>query len=233
METFDLIETEAKSMLDRAREMTVTCDEDYSAVGQFVLGCKQLIAKIKAEFSEPKRKADEAHKAITAMEKRTLEPVVGAMDLASASALTYKREQDRLAREEAEAIEKERQRDAEETRLKEAERLEALGKTDEAERVLDAPVPIERQRPFVSPVPKVSGLSTRGTWRARIVNSRLVNREFCTPDQVLINLHVNRRWGKGTQPEKKILSDAERTALEAEIGGVEIYLDEGFTARVK
>ena len=231
MESYDLIETESKSMLDHAQALTVSSDEEYANVGYFVLACKALIGKIKGEFSEPKRKADEAHKAIAAMEKRTLEPVNLAMMHASGVALEYKREQDRLMREEAEAIQRERLLEAEQARAQEALRLEAEGKTEEAAKALA--VPLERQKPFISPVPKIAGLSTRGTWRARIVNSRLVKREFCTPDQVLINLHVNRLWGKGTQVEKKILTDEQRAALEAEIGGVEIFLDEGFTARVK
>jgi hypothetical protein len=230
METLDLIEIEAKSLRDRAGEMSVTCDEEYANIGGFVLGCKQLIAKIKQEFAEPKKKAFEAHRAITAFESRTLEPVETAMSIASSLALIYKREQDRLAKAEADAIEAERQRAAEQARLTVAEHLESLGKTAEAAKALDAPV--ERQKPFVSPVPKITGLSTRGSWRARIVNARLVNRDFCAPDPVLINLHVNRLWGKGAKFEDKTLSDEQRTAIEAEIGGVEIFFDEGFTARL-
>lgn len=227
-EGYELIEREAKSTLDMARELVVHNDEQYSEAGQFVADCKSLIAKIKDDFKEPKRKADEAHKAITAMEKRMLEPVVMAMDLASRVALDYKREQDRLAREEAEAIEREIRRKVEEERLKEAERLEAEGKNEEAEKVIEAPIEAPRPVRFESAVPKIPGLSARGTWKGRVINQRLVKREFCLADQTLINMHVNRFWPKGTPLEKKTLTDDQRKMLEDEVGGIEIYLDDSF-----
>ncbi len=227
-ESYELIEREAKSTLDMARELVVTSDEQYSEAGLFVADCKALIAKIKDDFKEPKRKADEAHKAITAMEKRMLEPVVTAMDLASRVALEYKREQDRLAREEAEAIERERRRKVEEERLAEAARLEAEGKTKEAEKVIEQPIEAPRPVRFETPVPKVAGLSTRKTWKARIIDPRQVNREYCSPNQVTINDKVKNyfAWIQNPTPDQiKSIAD--------EIGGVEVYMDEQFAGARK
>lgn len=229
---FEIVEQEAKSIFDRAQELVCTSDEEYSICGQFVIGAKQLIAKIKAEFSEPKRKADEAHKAITAMEGRTLEPVVGAMELASQVALGWKRQQDRLAKEEADRIERERLKAIEEERFAEAKRLEAEDKMEEAEAIIAAPIDIPRPTRYFSPVPKVKGLSTRGNWKARILNPRLVKREFCTPDQVLINMHVNKFFPKGTQTEKKTLTEDQQKQLVEEIGGVEVFFEESFAGRL-
>jgi len=233
MSDFDLIEREATSTLDRARELVVTCDEEYSVAGNFIMDCKSLIAKIKAEFLEPKRKADEAHKAICAMETRTLGPVQDAMRCASDTALDWKREQDRLAKAEADRIAAEKRQQDEEARLAEASRLEAEGKPAEAEEVLNAqPPPMPRHTPFISPVPKVAGLSPRGNWKGEIINQRLVKREFCLADQSLINSYIGRFWPKGTQVEKKTLTEEQKKALEDEIGGVHIYFDGGFTGRV-
>lgn|SRR3990167_2018760 len=228
MSEFELIERESTSMLDMARELRVTCDEQYAEAGQFVMGCKQLIAKIKAEFAEPKRKADEAHKSITAMEKRTLEPVVDAMDLASNVALDYKKEQDRLAKEERDRIEAERRRQIEEARLKEAEALEAKGQTREAEAVIAAPIETPRQTRFETPVPKVAGLSTKKEWKGKVVKPSAVTRPFCLPDQVLINNKVKNFMAWVKEPTGVQIAE-----LESEIGGVIIEQVETFAGRVR
>lgn len=228
MEQFEIIESESKSMLEQAREMRVNSDEEYSAVGSFILGCKQLIAKIKAEFSEPKRKADEAHKAITAMEKRSLEPVVGAMELAGGVALDYKKEQDRLAKEEADRITAENRRLEEDRRSKEAEELERKGDSKAAGEVLSAPMPTQRAFKPASFVPKVAGLSTKKTWKGRIVAPSKVKIQFCLPDQALVNAKVQSFFAYVKDP-----TPAQIKELEAEIGGVEVYEAEVFAGRVK
>lgn len=224
---FELIEQEAFSVLNRAQEISVTSDEEYAEAGNFVLGCKQLIAKIKGDFSEPKRKADEAHKAITAMEKRTLAPVEQAMSMAGGVALAYKREQDRLAREEADRIAAEQRKLEEERRLKEAEELEAKGKTEEAEAVIAAPIVAPRPTKFVSPAPRVAGLSTKKQWKARIVDPGKVMFNYRLPDAVLINRKVQSFFAYVANP-----TEAQIRALAEEIGGVEIYEEEIFAGRV-
>jgi hypothetical protein len=228
MSEFELIEREAASMLDLAREVVVESDEQYAEVGEFVLGCKQLIAKIKAEFAEPKRKADEAHKSITAMEKRTIEPVQRALDMASVVALEYKRGQDRLAKEEAEKVAQERRHQEEEKRLAEAAQLEAQGKAEEAEAVIAAPIQTPRSTRFITPVPKVAGLSSRKKWKAKIIDPKAVNREYCQPWELAINAKVGNYFSWIKAPTAEQIK-----ALEAEIGGVEIYEEEVFAGRVR
>lgn len=225
---FELIEQEANSVLSRAQGFMVDCDEDYAEAGAFVLGCKQLIAKIKGDFSEPKRKADEAHKAITAMEKRMLAPVEQAISIAGGAALAYKREQDRLAKEEADRIAADKKRADDEARLKEAERLEAECKTQEAEAVIAAPSPpAPRPMRFVSPAPKVAGLSTKKQWKGRIVDPSLVKINYRLPDQTLINRKVQSFFNYVKNPTAEQIA-----ALADEIGGVVIEEVETFAGRV-
>ena len=65
-------------------------------------------------------------------------------------------------------------------------------------------------------------------WKGRIINPTEVKRQYCTPDQSMINDTVQRymKIVKNATPEQI-------KTLEAIMGGVEVYLDEGFAGRVK
>ena len=162
------------------------------------------------------------------METDAIAPVQQAVDGVGKVALDYKQEQDRLAKEEADRIEKQRLRQAEEQRLKEAEELKAKGKIEEAENVLSAPLEIPRPTRFFTPVPKVAGLSTKKEWKGKIVNSHLVDRRFCLPDQTLVNKYISSFFAYNSEPTEQQLD-----ALKAEMAGIEIYPDEVFAGRRK
>lgn len=222
-------------MLDRAREIRVTCDEEYSLAGEFVMGCKALLKQIDDYHSADIDRWHQGHKAAISKRDEWKTQVQQALDLIGGRngvAIRYKQEQDRLAKEEADRIERERLRQAQEQQLTAAVELEAQGKFEEAQKVIDAPIETPRPTKYISPVPKVEGLWTRGLWKARIVNSRLVKREFCVPDAAIITMHVNKYFPKGTQTEKKTLTDEQRKQLEEEIGGVEVYFEELFAGRL-
>lgn len=220
MEISPVIERESNALILRATDYVVTSDEEYESAGSFIAGCKALIKRIKEEFAEPKRKADEAHKAITAMENRALEKPTRAMGMVSEIAIAYKKEQDRLAREEKERLEALRRKEEEERRLAQAAALEAQGQVEEAEKVIAAPMP--RPVRFDSPLPKVTGLATRKTWKVRVVDPRAVTLAFLCPDERRIKHAVDELTYR-RQP-----TEAEIKRLEAEIGGIEIYQDESF-----
>ena len=224
---FEIVEQKSRSVLNRAHEIFVRSDEEYSLAGEFIMGCKTLIREIQGKYREPKAKTDAAHKAVVAMERDALAPVQFAVDIVSATALDYKREQDRLAEEERKRIEDERRRLAEEAQIKEAERLEAEGKTDQADAVLSAPLELPRPIRIESAVPKVAGLSTKKQWKAKIVAPSKVKPAFCLPDQTLINCHVQSFFAYISDS-----TEAQRAALTEEIGGVELYLDETFAGRI-
>jgi hypothetical protein len=160
------------------------------------------------------------------MENRTLQPVQRAMEIASTVALSYKREQDRLAKEEADRIAADKRKADEDRRLKEAADLEAAGKSDEAEKVLDQPAPQTRPIKFDSPVPKVAGLSTRKKWKYRITQPGKVNRLYCLPDASLCNLAVQNFYAYNKNPTPEQVQE-----LLDEIGGGEIYEEEVFAGR--
>lgn len=188
-ELMQQVQQQASWMFDVAAHYVVDSDESYAKAGEFIVGCKALIANIKDHYAESKRKADEAHKSIVAMEKKMLAPLEDAIKIAGNLALEYKQEQDRLCQEEA-------------------------GEPD------------GRPTKFISPVPKVAGLSTRKKWKARILSPKAVKREFCTPDLPRINREIDEFTTYNPTPLPAQLAE-----LAERIGGVEIYLDETFSGR--
>lgn len=77
-------------------------------------------------------------------------------------------------------------------------------------------------------VPKVPGLFTRRIWKARVVDSKKVIREYCKPDESIINISVQSKIDTITRR----IPDEVITRLEAEIGGIEILSEEKFVARI-
>lgn len=228
MDDLQIIQRESTSMLDKAKGLTVLCDEDYTVAGEFIMGCKALQKKIEEYHNPIVAQWHDGHKASIQRRDQDLDPVKQAIRIASASALTYKQEQERLAREEAQRIERERIKREEEERLKLAAELEAQGKTEQAAEVVAQPIATPRPTKIESPVPKVQGLSTRGKWVAEIVNPDLVGRKHCKPDQSLINITVQHKMYFLKNPTPEQLQ-----AIEDEVGGIKIRWDEQFAGRVR
>lgn len=227
---FELIEQRASNLVERARQLIVVSDEGYKEAGEFVMGCKALIKEIRLYHAPIKADTDAAHKRACAMENAHLHKVQQAETIASQSALVYKNEQDRLAREEREATEREALLEAEEKRTAEAEKLAAQGKEEEAEAVLMAPIVTPRPTRMESAVPKVAGLSSRAKWKGEVIDARAVTRAYCKPDESLINIHVDHSFDfkPGQEPTAEQIK-----SLEDEIGGIRVYKDEKFVGRVK
>jgi len=231
MDDLEVLEQKSKSMFDRAREMQVTCDEEYSLAGEFVMGCKSLIKEIGDAHEANIDRWHKGHKAALADRDKNLLPVQQALEFVggkNGTALIYKQEQDRLAKEEGDRIDRENNKTDEDARLKEAERLEAEGQTEEAEKILDTPPPPVRHIKFITSVPKVAGLSTKKEWKARIVQPSKVVRSCCLPDQTIINMTV-----KGFMSSIKDPTPEQIKKLEDEIGGVVVEQVETFAGRIR
>jgi hypothetical protein len=229
MEEIQAVEQKAVAILDQALALMVTNEAEYVEVGEFIVSCKALAAEIKAFFKPMKDKAFAAHRAICDQETNTLNPVNQAIKAAGDAALPWKKEQDRIAQEKANREYQEKLKAMQEAKLKEAQVLEAFGEPEAADKVLDEAKYFEPRRGKVeSTVPKVAGLSTRKTWKGRIVKPHEVNRPFCMPDQTLVNMRIKSFFAYNPRATPE-----EIKALEVEIGGVEVYLDEGFAGAAR
>lgn len=228
MESVDLVKAEARSLLEIANGLVVSCDEEYAQAGEFVMAGKAMIKKITEYHQADIDRWHAGHKAAIAKRDEDLDQVKRAVKIAGDKAGDYKLEQDRLAREEQARIEAARRRQEEERRLAEAARLEAEGKAKEAEAVINEPIPAPRPTKFESPVPKVAGLSMRGKWKGKIVNPKAVKREYCDPTQWRIDMRIEEYTKYVKDP-----TDEQKAELCAEIGGVEMEFVSSPVGRLK
>lgn len=138
------IEKEAEVAIKNS-DIVVDDQASMEVASEAVLDLKNVRKKIVEFFKDPKKKTDEAHKAVCEQEKKMLNPVDDAIEIRTKAINGYLTEQcrkedeerRRLEAERRAAEEAERQRLAEEERQKkeEAERLAAEGKTEEAAQV--------------------------------------------------------------------------------------------------
>lgn len=173
-------------IVQEAQSLVVSNAQEYSFAGEILKKIKAFRSKITERFAEPKRKAHEAHKAITAMEKGFLDGPAEAERIVSTKMNQWRIEEDRKARLEEQRILEERRKAAEAERKAQADALRKDGDKVAAREVLKAPIVVEA--PVVQPViPKVEGLTTRKTWKYRIVDASLIPREYMAIDETKIS----------------------------------------------
>lgn len=172
------------AVIETAMAIHITDPESHKAAAAELVRVAGLVKSIKAAFSEPKRLANEAHKAITTLENQLLEYPQKADRMIRNAISEYLIQEERERRIEQARIEAEEKKRAEDAAIKEAEALEAAGDHRAAEKVLSTPVlaPVVEIQTTVTP-----GVSTgRKDYDFRIVDPAAVNRRFLIPDEVAI-----------------------------------------------
>jgi len=174
-----------------ANSLAITTDADFTDAAEQLKGIKSLQKEIEASYGPLKQKASEAHKAIVAEEKRQLAPLVKAEAVCKSLMLTYQQAEQRKAegqrrRLQAEADEKaRREREALEKKAAAAKKPETQQKYQEQAAQVMAPVVA------VAPsVPKVSGISTKKIWKARIVDEAKIPRAYLMVDTVKLDRYA-------------------------------------------
>jgi len=158
-----------------AVEIAVTNQETYAAANDQIGKLQTVRKAIVERFSDPKKKAAEAHKAICALEKTFLNPVDERIDALKASTTRwYAAEQARI---EAEA---ERKRKEAEEMARLAQEAEAQGDIATAE---EAVVEAAMAEANVTYMPKVKGTSMREVWHAVVEDEAQVPREYLMVNQ--------------------------------------------------
>jgi len=215
------IEETALAVPDKATALVIATDADLVKAGEFLTGIKGLQKEVDGAFNPIIKKALEAHKEALSQKKRAGAPLVQAEGIIKPKIAIYTAEQERKRREEEARIrreqeEKERQKKIEEEkRLKEAEALEAEGKQEEADGILNEPEPEEEPAPIViPPAPtKVEGVSIKKVWKFRIADEDKIPRKYLIVDEKMI--------GQIVRAEKD----------KCEIPGVEVYSEDQVSAR--
>lgn len=175
--------TLALSWPEKAKAVVVQDQAGYDAAVSLGKDVVALRKEIETQFKEPKQKAYDAHKAITAMEKRYLDPLVQAETILKDSIRKFTAEQERIRLENERILREQQARMEEEARLAAAIEAEQAGATqEEVQAVIEEPV-------FVAPViaaptfAKATGTSNPVTWSAQVVDIKKLCAEIAAGRQ--------------------------------------------------
>lgn len=162
----------ASALMMKAQVIADNIDtpEDYANAIEFRKVLKSGIAEREAAFADPIQKAFQAHRAMTELRNKVIEPLKQADAVVQASTTAWKVEQDRL--EKARQLERDRiAREQEEARRAAiAEELKKAGPVGEAqaEALVNQPISIRSTESVATAAPKVGGVSYVKSYTATV-----------------------------------------------------------------
>jgi hypothetical protein len=171
-------------MQQEAAALTVRDDAECESAWAFVRRAKALLAQIDAAFDPLIAQAHASHKAALAQKKKYATTPESLVRLVNSRITAYRSEQERQREAEERRLRELARRDEEERRLAAAIDLEADGRKAEAAELLEQPV--ETPVVMLAPVAKPDGMRTRVNWKFRIADATLLPREYLIPDEVKI-----------------------------------------------
>ena len=190
MSTSDVIIEKALALPERAKAVQIVDGTSYTAAGEILLAVKAMRKEIEGVFGPMKSKAHAAWKAVCEEEKKADAPLVEAEGIVKREMARYDTEQERIRMEEQRRLEAEAKRLEEERRLFEAEQLEAEGRKEEANLVLEEPViaPVIQVPAYT---PKVQGISFREVWKGECFDLKALVKAAAADDRYLPLLQAN------------------------------------------
>jgi hypothetical protein len=130
------LKQEITTIDNQVKSVVITNQESFTDAGNITLTIDGMIKQVKEYWKEPKEKAFQAHKAITAKESEMLGPLKEMRNMVQKKISAYLTEIDRKRKEEQAKLDEQRrkQEEAEKKKLAErAARAEESGKTEKAE----------------------------------------------------------------------------------------------------
>lgn len=196
-----------------ASTLVVEDDEAYAGAGEFLLGIRALRQQIAEHFEPHIKRAFEAHRGLTSARAEQEKPLIDAESIIKGKLDTYRRERERLAREEAE-----RQRALLEQQAREQRDREAAALRAEAASTGDAQIaqmaeavaaePVYVPTPVVGGPPKVAGISHRESWTADVTDLQALVRHVADhPEHIGLvapNLPALRQMAKSLKAHLRI-----------------------------
>lgn len=168
------LETKAIDVATQAKTLVVRDPLTFQKAGDFLRVVKSMASEITTFFEPLKKKAHEAHKALTAAEKDKLAPLVEAETYLKRGMAAYQEAEEKRRREEERRLQEEARKKAEEERLQLAIEAEQAGDKVSAEELIAAPV--EAPVVIVQSETKAAGISFRDNWKSRVVDVRALAR---------------------------------------------------------
>lgn len=164
----ETLQTEVHDLVAAAEALQIKNVDDHSFALETIKQLRQKEKRITDHFEPARKAADGAKKEILAARDLLVKPLSEARGFLDRKAVAYQQDQQRIARE-AELKAQEEVRKEEERRLAEADKAIEEGDDEKAEAILDAPV-VPAAAPIAPEVATVSGVSTRTTWSAEVVD---------------------------------------------------------------
>lgn len=130
------LKKEVEAIDSQTKYLIINSRETFERAGSIILLLDNTIKKIKEYWKEPKEKAFQAHKSITAKESEMLKPIEDRKKHLKYSINSYATEQERIRQEQQRKIDEERRKKEEAERLKlerAAQKAEEKGKDQKAE----------------------------------------------------------------------------------------------------
>lgn len=186
----------ALSVPEQAHLITVIQNnDDYNRAGQILLTIKDIRKKIENTFKPIKQKMDAAKKEVLDQEKLVDKPLAKAEAWIKPLITQYNIEQEKIRKAEEDRLREIARKEEEERQFQAALAAEQSGNKEEAEAIIEAPIqaaPVIVQKT----VPKVAGIAITKTWSYRIVNEKLIPREYLIPNEKMIGSVVKNSQGK-------------------------------------
>lgn len=185
------VEQETALVVREAEAFEIVNTASYEAAGAFLVRVKNVRKQIDEVYGPHVKEAHRLHKNLVAAKKSHEQPLDNAERIVKGKVGNYQREQERIRREEEDRLRVIARKEAEERQLAEAAELEAQGRAEEAEQVIEHPV-VPPAVVVPSSVPKLKGVSTSTKWKHRIVNESLIPRTYqkLVPDVEKLKAHA-------------------------------------------
>lgn len=201
------LQKQTPAIVKKAQAIIVANAEQYSLAGELLLDIKDLEKRIIGRFEEPKQKAHEAHKAITALEKELLLGPRTAKAVIEEKLAGWRDEQERARKLEQKKLQEAMEAQAEKDRASEIKALQKAGKAKEAKALAKEEIIVDVPT-VVSEVPKVDGLSVRKQWKFEVTDDTLVPREYLMPDDGKIAKVVRALQGNTSIPGVRVWEES-------------------------
>ena len=192
-------------VLEQAKAIEIANQQDYDVASVFKKAAIDLEDKIKKFFLPMKRAAKAAHQKVCDQEKECVKSTTEAVRLLKQKTKDWDLAEEKRLQDEADKLARELAEKAENVKLEQAEKLEAEGKTEEAEQVLSAPI----QRPVFS-MPKretPKGVHYQDNWTFKIEDETKIPREYLMVDEKKIRGVVKTMKNKTNIPGVRAFND--------------------------
>ncbi len=193
------VNTMALSIPQQAKQITIKTMDDYVKACEIILSIKSIRKKITDTFRPIKQKMDAAKQEVLDQERAADAPLKEAEAWLSPQIIAWNAEQERQRKAEEDRLREIARKEEEERRLQDAIMAEKTGDKEMAEEIISAPIqaaPVVVQKA----VPKVQGMSIRENWKFRITNEKMIPREYLKVDEIKIGQVVRALKGQTNIP---------------------------------